>query len=277
MWQSLYAGHASLAGDTKLGTQNVSAGVVGTMLGADTLLQSNTLLGASAGVSHQTFSAGSGRGDSEDVMLTLYARQNFLTSAYAWGTFGYGWHRVGTDRSVTLLGTDVLKARYQAHDFGGRIEAGYGFAVENLGTISPYTAFVGDSYYWPAYSEFAASGSALYAVSYASNTISITHTELGLRYGGVLASNPDHTIWIDALAAWEHELDDNPYVHAAFQTAPNSIFTLYGTRPARETALLGFGSRIQLDQSTTAGLRTDARVGVGTTIFSGTADITIRW
>jgi len=120
------------------------------------------------------------------------------------------------------------------------------------------------------------SGLPIMAASFAAKSIPVTHAELGLRFGQYFALKGE-SLSLDAVAAWEHELDDNPYVIASFQAFPDSSFVVPGTRPDHETALLGLGLRLQRDDRFTFGIRGDARVGAGTTILSGTADLTWRW
>ena len=274
IWQTFFAGRSSLDGDGT--SQHVVASVAGTSFGADTQLGDIALVGGSMGLGHQTFSSGSSHGNSEDLTLTLYASRVLFGHVYASTAVGYGWHRVLTVRPA-LFTADVLTARYHAKDFGGRIESGYRFDINDNLALSPYGAFVGDNYNQPGYQESNSDGSTAFAASFASKSTSVTHLELGGRYGQYFKLDDGRGLSLDALAAWEHELDDNPYVLASFQRADDLLFYIPGTRPARETALLGAGLRLQTDMGLTVGTRTDARIGAGTTILSGTADITFQW
>jgi uncharacterized protein with beta-barrel porin domain len=276
-WATAYGGRSSLAGSTAQNTQSVTASVFGTVLGADKQIDDLTLLGASLGLSHQTFSSDSGTGRSDDTAVTLYGRRTFFDAAYISLALGYGWHAVSTDRPITSLGTLSYNASYHAHDIGGRIEGGYSLAFDEKSSLAPFLAFVGDAYNAPAYSETGSNGRSNLAVSYFPSAIGITHTELGARYFRYFTLDDGWYISLDTVAAWERELDDTPLILAAFETSPGSDFALHGMRPARDTALAGLGLRLQTDNGFTFGVRSDARLGVGTTIFSGTADITYRW
>ncbi|HEX4365254.1 MAG TPA: autotransporter outer membrane beta-barrel domain-containing protein [Rhodopila sp.] len=275
LWTSLFAGRSSLAGNAAEGTQDVVASIAGMTLGADKQF-GQIVLGGSLGLSHQTFSSGTGGGASDDVAVTLYASQTLFTHAYLAEALGYGWHDVKTSRSL-FLADDVLRAKYRAHDTGGRIEGGYSFTPDWGGALSPFAAFVGDSYHQPAYDETSASRASFFAMSYQASTLAITHTELGLRYGDYLGWKDGKSLSVDLLAAWEHELDDNPLVQAAFQTLPGSDFILRGTRPAQETALLGAGLRYQAQDGFAFSARSDARLGARTTIFTASAGLSYNW
>jgi outer membrane autotransporter protein len=276
VWSTVFAGQSSLDGDAMLGTQKVVASVVGLSFGADTQLDENTLVGASLGVSRQTFSSAGGNGNSKDQTIALYGRRTLFDHAYVSAALGLGLHDVATRRTSQLFGS-ILDAGYHTYDFGGRIEGGYVFNIDDKTLLSPYAAFVGDSYHQPAYGETASSGPGFLAAAFAEKMIDVTHMELGTRFGRPFELSNGKLLYLDALAAWEHELDDNPYINASFQAFPDTSFVVPGTRAARETALLGLGLRLQDSDRMTVGLRSDARVGAGTTVLSGTADVTYRW
>ena len=275
-WSTVYAGHSTLEGDADLGTQKVVASVLGLSWGADFQPNESTLLGASLGLSRQTFSSTNGNGNSKDVSLALYGRRILFDHAYVTAALGFGLHHVETRREVDVFST-VLEANYHAHDLGGRVEGGYTLNLGDNWLVAPFGALVADSYRQPSYDEAATSGLQFLAASFAAKSFDVTHFELGSRVGHSFALDNGKSLAVDAIAAWEHELDDNPYVIASFQAFPGSSFVVPGTRPARESALLGGGLRFQDSDRLTFGLRSDARVGAGTTIFSGTADITYRW
>ena len=82
---------------------------------------------------------------------------------------------------------------------------------------------------------------------------------------------------LDATAAWDRELDDSPSVQAAFQGLSGSGFVLQGAKPAADTALLGLGLHVRNDDDISFGFHADSRIGTGTTILTGTADLEIKW
>ena len=277
VWQTFYAGKSSLAGDAIQGTQAVRASILGTTFGIDKQIDDQTLIGVSLGLSRQTFSSSSGNGRSDDAVLTLYGRRTFFDQAYLALALGYGWHDLLTARPITTFGNLSLDASYHATDWGGRLETGYTFALDGTSSAAPFFALVGDSYHQPGYSETLFNTVSSLGASYAAMTTAVTHTELGLRYYRYFSLDDGWYLSLDTAAAWERELDDDPLILASFQTSPGSSFVLRGTRPAEDTALLGTGLRLQVKDGFTFGIRSDARLGAGTTIFSGTLDATYRW
>ncbi|MCP5410538.1 MAG: autotransporter outer membrane beta-barrel domain-containing protein [Alphaproteobacteria bacterium] len=275
-WSSVFAGRSSLAGDTALGTQDVKASTIINLFGADRQVNAYNLVGASLGIGHQTFSASSGHGHSNDITLSVYGRHFLTDHIYVAESLGFGRHDVSTSRAVLIGGGDVLKAAYRATDLGGRLEAGYSLAILDGIQLAPFAAFVGDSYSQPGFGESSASGQSFFGVTYQPVTIGVTHLELGARAERNFSLGSD-VIALDVLAAFEKELDDSPLIQASFQTFPGSSLALRGTSPAENTALLGLGLRYRLQNDLTFGGRTDARLGAGTTIVTGTLDIAWHW
>lgn len=275
-WSSVFAGRSFIGADATTGTPGVTASLAGFSFGTDTLLNANNLAGFSVTASRQTFSSGNAEGVSDDRALALYGRHRLFGQAYVTEALGYGWHNIDTSRSVRLGGNTVLKAALQSSDAGGRVEAGYGFQLGSTRTLSPYVALVGDAYMTPAYSEYAASGSSRFAAAFAASTIGIVHGELGAHYEQTwhLAHG---NLSLELLGAWEHELDDNPFVLTSFLIDPTATFQARGVRPAIDTGLAGLGLRFATSQRFSVGVRGDTRLGARTTIFSGTLDGTFNW
>lgn len=275
-WSSAYAGRSFIGADAATGTAGVTASVAGITFGTDTLLDANDLVGASISSSRQTFSSGTAQGVSDDRAIAVYGRHRIFANAYLSEALGYGWHNIDTSRSVRLGGLNVLQASLQAQDLGGRLEAGYGFSLGAKRTLSPYVALVGDVYGTPAYHESDTTGSPRFAAAFAANTIGIAHGELGAHYEDSWHfRNGD--LSLEMLGAWEHELNDNPFVLTAFLADPSATFQARGARPAIDTGLAGMGLRFAPSQRFSVGIRGDTRLGARTTIFSGTLDATFNW
>ncbi len=84
-------------------------------------------------------STGLGTGKSDAFQSGAYGSQRF-GAAYISGILAYSYHRMTTDRTVTIAGADHLRASFDAHNWGGRIEGGYRLATPVVG-ITPYGAY----------------------------------------------------------------------------------------------------------------------------------------
>lgn len=271
VWGSVYGSHAGLSADTVSGAASLSATSVGGAGGVESQFDDGTRLGVSLGGGHQDFTSGNGVGDSSDVMLGIYGRTNILDRGYVAAAMGYGWHDITTTRTVTVSGTDVLAAKFDAHEIGGRIEAGY-----RLDGVTPFVALAGDAFAAPGYGESAASGSAAFALNYAAHVTDTAHTELGARLARDIAMD-DGTLSLGAMAAWAHSLDGSPTSVAAFQGLAGPAFQVTGTRAAADTAILGLDLGMQTGSGLSYGVAVNGQVGHGTTILSGSGTLAWRW
>lgn len=277
VWGSVYGGHAGISANAATGAAGLSANNVGFVAGAEVSLTDDFRLGGSAGFGSQDFSSANSVGDSDDVMLGLYARQDLLENGYIAAAFAYSWHDIATTRTITVAGTDVLGAKFDAHAIGGRIEGGWRLALDDAFGVTPFFAFAGDNFYAPAYAESAISGSSSFALSYAANKTAQKHTEFGAHLDHAIDLGGGDMLSADARAAWAHQLDDAAFVTATFQGLPGSSFRLLGVRAATDTALLGLGLKIRNPSGLDVGLRMDSQLGAGTTVLQGMGTVSWRW
>jgi uncharacterized protein with beta-barrel porin domain len=171
-------------------------------------------------------------------MLALYGSQSF-GSGYLSGAFGYGWHDITTTRVVTVAGTDILAGKPPAHEWAGRIEAGYGVDAGGQYELTPFAAFAGESLATPGCAESAISGSANFALTYAAHSADISHLELGARLGRTFALD-DGVLEVKGIAAWAHQLENDALAQVAFTSLPGSSFTIYGIKPADDPRCWGW-------------------------------------
>jgi len=275
-WGSVYGRHTGIAADPAQGTQSLKAGDAGFAAGIEMQVSDTLRLGAAAGGGHGSFNAGNGQGASDDAMLGVYGNLAVMDQGYVAGAFSYGWHDIDTLRLLAISGTDLLSAKYTAHDVGARIEGGWRVALDGQDNLVPYAAFVWDDFQAPGYGEHAASGSANFALSYAAHDSDFGHSELGLKAGRSIAA-ADGILALEISAAWEHELYGAPFALATFQALPGSSFVVQGGRIATDTALLGAGLDWTEGSSLAFGARIDSQLGGGTTAIAGTGTISLRW
>ncbi|HXS06265.1 MAG TPA: autotransporter domain-containing protein [Rhizomicrobium sp.] len=275
-WGTVYGRHTGIAADAAAGTHSLKAGDVGFAAGIEMQVDDTLRLGAAAGGGHGSFNAGNGGGASDDAMLGVYGSLGVLDQGYVAGAFSYGWHDVDTLRLLTIFGTDLLGAKYTAHDVGVRVEGGWRVALDEDDGLVPYAAFVWDSFQAPAYAEGAVSGTANFALSYTAQDTNFGRSEVGLKAGRNVAVG-DGAIALELSAAWAHQLYGAPFALAAFQALSGSSFAVQGGRIATDTALLGAGIDWHDSDALSFGARIDSQLGGGTTALAGTGTISLRW
>lgn len=271
VWGAAYGGHAGISGNATSGAASLSASDYGFAVGAETRLGVVTA-GAGIAVGQQRFDSGNGAGQSTDVTLGLYGRGMVADNGYLSGSVGYGWHDIATTRAVTVAGTDILQAKMNAHQWGGRIEGGW--HVSDL--LTPFAAFEGTQFELPAYGEHAVSGASTFALAYAAQDTGEAHSELGARLGRAFALE-DGQLSAQGRLAWAHELEATPFEVANFQGLVGSAFAVAGTRVADDTALLGLDLDVHQASGLSFGVAMQSQLGNGTTVWQGMGHIGLRW
>src|SRR5690606_16070738 len=109
---------------------------------------------------------------------------------------------VTTDRTVSIGGaTEQLRADFDAHTLGGRLEGGYRFATPVVG-ITPYAAVQAQRYAAPNYSEYAVSGPGTFALTVASDTATSTRVEIGAWFDKAFMLDGGNQLALRARAAY---------------------------------------------------------------------------
>jgi uncharacterized protein with beta-barrel porin domain len=239
VWAAGYGGSQTTDGNTVLGSNNTRSSIGGVAVGADYRFSPNTLAGfalAGGGTSFNVNGLGSGRSDLFQAGAFI---RHTVGPAYISAALAYGWQDISTDRTVTVAGTDLLHANFNANAYSGRVEGGYRFVTPWLGGIglTPYAAGQFTTFDLPAYAEQAIAGANTFALSYMAKSVTDTRSELGLRsdksfavQGGVFT--------LRGRAAWAHDFDPDRNIGATFQTLPGASFVVNGATHAADSALV---------------------------------------
>ena len=285
IWAAAYGGHSTAAGDPfGAGSHDRSVRTFGYATGLDYQVTPYTIAGfaLAGGRTDYAVAEGFGGGHSDMFQAAVYSLTR-VNAAYVSAALAYAWHRVSTDRYVTLAGTDHLTADFTANNIGGRVEGGYRFAVPGvLGWpgqfgITPYAAGQVQSFHMPSYSEGAASGSSIFALSYDARTTTTARTELGARFDWSMPITYDATLALRARAAWAHDYWSSPSVTATFQALPGASFTEFGAYPARDLMLASAGAEIWYRNGFSLAAWFDGEFAGQSQKYAGTGRLRYTW
>jgi len=278
VWAATYGGHSRFGADAMTGAQQLSTGVTGLAIGIESQISDDLLIGGSLAGASETFSlaGGASEGVSSDIMGGIYMREALLDHGYLSGALVYGSHNIGTMRTATISGTDILKGKFVADDFGGRLEGGYNFGLEDGFGLTPYAAFAGENFSSPAYGETALSGTSTFALSYAARDAGLAHSELGARLGRDFGLGPD-VLSTEFHAAWAHQIQDDFGSRAQFQNLAGSAFAVDGAALPEDSGLLGLGLFLTSQAGVSGGAKVESRFGSGFTAVSGSVSIGYSW
>jgi T5SS/PEP-CTERM-associated repeat protein len=278
VWGQGYGGHNKTDGNLVVGSHDTTARTYGFAAGADYRLSPATTVGVAlaGGELDWSLSQRLGSGKSDVFQAGVYGSHR-IGAAYVSAALAYAWYNMSTDRTVTAAGNDVLRASFDAHNIGGRVEGGYRFAMSSWGGVTPYGAVQVQRFRTPNYSEVAGFGNNTFALSYNSNSTTASRLELGSWFDHLFAFNNGNIIMFRGRLAWAHDDGNNSSIGAVFQTLPGADFTVNGATPPRNLALASVGAELRLVNNVSIGARFDGEFSDRAQTYSGTGTVRYRW
>ncbi|MGY8666835.1 autotransporter domain-containing protein [Bradyrhizobium sp. UFLA05-109] len=238
VWAAGFGGSQSTSGNALVGSNDTTSRIAGTAVGADYLFSPNTLAGfalAGGGTSFGVNGMGSGRSDL--FQAGAYIRHTD-GPAYVTGALAYGWQDITTNRTVSIVGLDQLRAEFNANAYSGRVEGGYRFVAPVIGGvgITPYAAGQFTTFDLPAYAESVVSGTSNFVLNYAAKSVTDARSELGIRTDKSFAMfNGELTL--RSRLAWAYDFNPDRSIGATFQALPGASFVVNGAAQAHDSAL----------------------------------------
>ena len=276
VWASAYGGNSRVNGDAGTGSSTTTAHVFGIVAGASYRFTPDTLAGFAVGGAGSSFgiNGGYGLGRADILNAAVYAKHTF-GSAYLAGMLGYSWQDTTTERTVTIAGTDQLRASFKAQALLARLEGGWRYATPMAG-VTPYAALQTTTFFLPSYGETATSGSNQFALSYASKAVTATRGELGAKFDKAMLVG-DAVLTLKARTAWAHDWNTDRSAVATFQTLPAATFTVNGAQPSSNAGLLSLGADMKWNNGWSLAGSFDGEFSRTTASYAGKGAVRYAW
>jgi autotransporter-associated beta strand protein len=277
VWASGYGGRANIGGDpVNIGSHDASVRDYGYAGGLDYRITPDTTLGFALGGGGTDWSVANalGTGRSDVFQGGIYGSTRW-GAAYVSAALAYATYWMSTDRFVNVFGTDQLTSNFTAHDFSGRIEGGYRFALP-LVSVTPYGAFQAQRLYLPAYSEVAPAGSP-FALTYNAQNFATTRSELGTWFDRLVLVADAYAATVFARAAWAHDWRNDRALSTNFLTLPTPAFIINGAAPPPDKALVSGGSELRLRNGWSVIGKFDGEFASRLQSYAGTGTVRYVW
>ncbi|WP_441252660.1 autotransporter outer membrane beta-barrel domain-containing protein [Tardiphaga sp. 71_E8_N1_1] len=278
VWAAGFGGSRTTDGNTALGSNRTTGNIAGAAVGADYWFSQDTVAGFALAGGGTSFSvANGGSGQSDLFQAGAFVRHN-IASSYITATAAYGWQDIRTDRLITAVGTERLRADFNANAFSGRIEGGHRWLVPELGGIglTSYAAVQVTAFDLPSYVETSANGAGGFALNYAAKTVTSTRTELGLR-GDKSWAMAEGLLTLRGRAAWAHDYNSNRNVSAVFQSLPGSTFIVNGAQAARNAALTSASAEMSFNGGWSVAATFDGEFSDVSRSYAGKGVVRYAW
>lgn len=276
IWSQAYGGSNKTTSDTSVAGADLNARTYGLATGFDYRVSPDTMVGLALAGGGSSFNMANGTSGRSDAFQAGVYGSKRLGEAYISAALAYTAHDVSTSRTLSLVNA-TYTAGFKAQSFGGRVETGYRVATPLVG-ITPYAAFQVQSFITPSYSEAAVTGSPqALALGYDRRASTATRAEFGAMFDKLFALKNGNALAIRTRAAWAHDHSDNPNVNALFQTVPGGNFSVSGTAPVPNLALLSAGAELRLPNRVTLGAKFDGEFAGRSQTYTGTGMVRYEW
>jgi uncharacterized protein with beta-barrel porin domain len=273
VWGTAYGGSDKTNGDPAVGSNTFTANTYGFAAGMDYHPAPDTILGfaLAGGGTNWSLAQALGSGRSDAFQAGIYGTQYF-GPAYVSGALALANNWMTTNRIA--LG-DQLTASFNAQSFGGRLEAGYRYAVQPAIGVAPYAAVQAQTVHTPAYSEtdLTAGG---FGLTFAAMNATDTRGELGARFDALTALNGMPLILRSRLA-WAHDWVSNPALTAVFQALPGASFVVNGAPLPANSALASAGAELKLNPHLSLLGQFDGEFARSSQTYAGTGTLRYTW
>ena len=276
VWGSAFGGTGHVGGNATIGSNDVTSSDYGFAAGANYRATPNASYGfaLAGGGTKWSLAQALGTGRSDAIQLGVYGKTHsgplYLSAALAFANHWFNTSRVAI--------ADDLQASFTGRSFGGRIEAGYRYALPVTNAVvgvTPYAAVQTAYFHTPGYSETDLTGGG-FALTYNAMNATETRSELGARFDDLTMAGHMPLVLRGRLA-WAHDWITNPAVAAVFQTIPNSNFTVNGAAPAKNAGLASGAAELHIDANWTVIAKVDGEFGSTARSYGGSGVVKYTW
>jgi uncharacterized protein with beta-barrel porin domain len=276
IWAAGYGGAQTTSGNSLMGSNDAQSSVYGTAVGAGYHMAPDTFVGFAAAGGGTRFSVnGLGGGGRSDLFQVGGLIRQAIGSAYVAGALAYGWQDITTDRNVTVLGSDHLRAEFKANAYSGRVEGGYRMGASGLGVI-PYAAGQFTSFALPAYMEQSVSGASTFALAYNARNVTDSRSELGIRTDATFAVQ-NGNLTMRGRAAWAYGFNPDRSTAASFQGLPGATFVVNGAAQAHHSALTTASAEMKWSNGWSAAATFEGEFSQVTSSYAGKGVVRCVW
>jgi autotransporter-associated beta strand protein len=262
VWAAALGSTGSVTGDIT-NTHSASYTIGGFASGVDYRIDPRFVMGLGVGYlnSTQTLSGLDGRGTTDAFNAALYA--SFSDGAfYLDGLAGYAYNDNQMRRTIAFAGFAPRTAtgRTHAHQFIGQAETGYKVGLHAPATAS-LTPFIRLQSSVSSQAPFSESGAGSIDLDVAGQTTTSLRSVAGMELAGAFDLGWPDKLAVQMRLGWAHEyIDVSHPVSASFAGAPGAGFTVFGSVPLRDSAIVSLAADTRIAGSTHLYLRYDGDI-----------------
>ncbi len=281
-WAQGFGGAGSIDGNAGTGASRVDLSSAGGALGVDMQVAP----GLTAGVTMGTTSAGFGltdiasSGTARSILLGLYGGYT-QGPLYVDAALAYGYNNFNTTRAInTGAMSEVAYGAFDGHQYGGRVEGGWRFAIDQH-TVTPFAGLTVQALSQSGYSETSrdttTGNPGLLGVTVQGQTTTSVRSVLGLQFETAIGAVDSAVVKPRLRLGWGHEFNTNRSATVALSLLPGAPFQVTGTQPNADSLVVGAGLELELGRMLRVYGQFDGDFSGNARGFSGTGGIKLIW
>lgn len=270
LWLKAFGSRASQ--DEADGYAGYNATTGGMAVGVDTLLRSDTVVGAAltyanTDVDMENYRKGDGS-TIDTYQLTGYATRDF-GRFYAEAMLGYAYHGYDSRRDTTITG--VAEGDYSGEQYAARVTAGMPVALSRTVIFTPTAGLEWNHLRQESYREKGAGALSMDVDSVSADRLqSILGAKLSTRYRA-----GDYTLQPQAQLGWRHQFDNDGIDTTATFTGGGAAFTTEGQELSDDSFTAGIGLSVSKTESALFSVQLDTEQASGYSAYA--AQVVGQW
>jgi outer membrane autotransporter protein len=281
-WAQGFGGAGSIDGNPGTGASRVDFNSAGGALGVDMQVTPNLI----AGVTMGTTSAGFGltdiasSGTARSILLGIYGGYT-QGPLYVDAALAYGYNSFNTTRAInTGAMSEVAYGAFDGHQYGGRVEGGWRFAIDQH-TLTPFAGMTVQALSQSGYSETSrdttTGAPGVLGVTVQGQTTTSVRSVLGLQFETAIGAADSAVLKPRLRLGWGHEFNTNRSATVALSLLPGAPFQVTGAQPYTDSMVVGAGLELELGRMLRVYGQFDGDFAGNARGFSGTGGVKLIW
>jgi outer membrane autotransporter protein len=281
-WAQGFGSAGSIDGNAGTGSSRVDLNSAGGALGVDAQVTPNVIAGVAMGTTAAAFGLAdvASSGTARSIVLGLYGGYT-RGPLYIDAALAYGYNSFNTTRSInTGAISEVAYGTFDGHQYGGRIEGGWRFAIDQH-ALTPFAGLtlqaLSQSGYGETSQNTATGAPSVLGVTVQGQTTTSVRSVLGLQFDTTIGASDSVVLKPRLRLGWAHEFNTNRSATVALSLLPGAPFQVTGAQPAADSLLIGTGLEIELGRAVRLYGQFDGDVAINARAFSGTGGVKLIW
>lgn len=281
-WAQGFGGAGSIDGNSGTGASRLDLNSAGGALGVDMQVAPNLIAGVTMGTTSAAFGLTdiASSGTARSILLGVYGDYT-QGPLYVDAALAYGYNTFNTTRTInTGAMSEVAYGAFDGHQYGGRVEGGWRFAIDQH-TLTPFAGLTVQALSQSGYSETSrdttTGAPGLLGVTVQGQTATSVRSVLGLQFETAIGAADGAVLKPRLRLGWGHEFNTNRSATVALNLLPGAPFQVTGAQPDTDSLVVGAGLELELGRMLRVYGQFDGDFASNARGFSGTGGIKLIW